>query len=117
MSAEETAEKEIKKKKSPAEKRKEHLLKIKRSLVACIMGVVTGVISFLLISPSDIIGFQSYTVLGLLIMFAGIVVQRHLFMFANLKPGSLGAKDWLFQGFMTFAFWFITWTILLTSAT
>jgi hypothetical protein len=27
----------------------------------------------------------------------------------------LGGKDWLYQGFMTFAFWFMTWTILLTS--
>jgi hypothetical protein len=117
MSAEETGEKETKRKKTPAEKQKEHLLKIKRSLLACIMGLVTGVISFLVISPSDIVGFQSYTVFGLLVMFAGIVIQRHLFVFAHLEPGTLGKKDWLYQGFITFAFWFITWTILLTSAT
>ena len=117
MSAEETTEKETKKKKTPAEKAKEHLLKIKRSLTACIMGIVTGVISFLVTSPSQVIGFQAYTFLGLLIMFAGIVVQRHIFMFMHLEPENLGKKDWLFQGFMTFAFWFITWTILLTGAT
>jgi heme/copper-type cytochrome/quinol oxidase subunit 4 len=117
MSAEEPAEKETRRKKSPAEKRKEHLLKIKRSLTGCIMGIVTGVISFLVVGPSDIIGLQSYTVLAFIIMVAGIVVQRHIFMFAHLEPGSLGWKDWLYQGFMTFAFWFITWTILLTGAT
>jgi PKD repeat protein len=27
----------------------------------------------------------------------------------------LGAKDWIYQGFMTFAFWFMTWTILLSA--
>jgi hypothetical protein len=113
--AEEIPEKETKKKKSPAEKRKEHLLKIKRSLVGCLMGVITGVISYLVVSPTEIVGFNSYTFLGLIIMIAGIVVQRHIFMFARLEPGSLGAKDWLYQGFMTFAFWFITWTILLTA--
>jgi hypothetical protein len=114
--AEEAPEKETKKKKTPAEKRQEHLLKIKRSLVGCLMGVITGVISYLVVSPVEIVGFNSYTFLGLIIMIAGIVVQRHIFMFAKLEPGNLGAKDWLYQGFMTFAFWFITWTILLTAA-
>jgi len=29
----------------------------------------------------------------------------------------LTAKDWLFQGFMTFSLWFISWTILLSTTT
>lgn len=116
MSAEETGEKETRKRKTPAEKQKEHLLKIKRSLVACLAGMVTGIISFLAIPSMEIVGFNSYTALGLLIMMAGIVVQRHIFMFTKLEPESLGKKDWVYQGFMTFAFWFITWTILLSSA-
>jgi hypothetical protein len=29
----------------------------------------------------------------------------------------LGAKDWFYQGFMTFAFWFMSWTILLSTMT
>lgn len=116
MSAEETGEKETRKRKTPAEKQKEHLLKIKRSLVACLAGMVTGIISFLVIPTTEITGFQAYTALGLLIMLAGIVVQRHIFMFTKLEPESLGKKDWLYQGFMTFAFWFITWTVLLTGS-
>lgn len=116
MSADETGEKEARKRKTPAEKQKEHLLKIKRSLVACLAGMVTGIISFLVIPPAEIVGFNSYTALGLLIMLAGIVVQRHIFMFTKLEPESLGKKDWLYQGFMTFAFWFITWTVLLTGS-
>jgi hypothetical protein len=116
MSAEETGEKETRKRKTPAEKQKEHLLKIKRSLVACLAGMVTGIISFLAIPSMEIVGFNSYTALGLLIMMAGIVVQRHIFMFTKLEPESLGKKDWVYQGFMTFAFWFITWTVLLTGS-
>jgi hypothetical protein len=27
----------------------------------------------------------------------------------------LTGKDWFYQSFMTFALWFITWTILLTT--
>jgi hypothetical protein len=80
------------------------------------MGIITGVISYLAIDSSQILGFQSYTILALLIMITGVVVQKHLFMLMHLSPSSLGKKDWFYQGFMTFAFWFITWTILLTSA-
>jgi len=42
-------------------------------------------------------------------------VQKHIFMLMHLFLKPLGFKDWFYQGFMTFAFWFITWTILLTS--
>jgi hypothetical protein len=101
MSAEETGEKETRKRKTPAEKQKEHLLKIKRSLVACLAGMVTGIISFLAIPSMEIVGFNSYTALGLLIMMAGIVVQRHIFMFTKLEPESLGKKDWVYQVLLT----------------
>lgn len=102
------------KKKTREEKQKEHLGRIEKTLIACVLGIGTGIISFLVISPSQIEGFQSYTILALLIMIAGIVVQRHIFMLFRLGSQKLGAKDWLYQGFMTFAFWFITWTLLLT---
>jgi PKD repeat protein len=32
----------------------------------------------------------------------------------GMDTGKLGGKDWFYQGFMTFAFWLMTWTILLT---
>ncbi|HOW34588.1 MAG TPA: hypothetical protein PLN32_09065 [Methanoregulaceae archaeon] len=116
MSADEVKEKEeLPKKLSPEEKRQENSRKIKRTLIATALGIITGVISYLAIDSSQILGFQSYTILALLIMFAGIVVQKHIFMLMHLFSKPLGFKDWFYQGFMTFAFWFITWTILLTS--
>jgi len=44
-----------------------------------------------------------------------VVVQKYIFMLMHLSPTPLNKKDWFYQGFMTFAFWFITWTLLLTS--
>lgn len=118
MSAEEKEEKQdIPRKKTSEEKSAEHLQRIQRSLVACVLGIITGAISYLVIDPSLVLGFQSYTLLGLLIMAAGVVVQRHIFMALRLGPAALGKKDWFYQGFMTFAFWFITWTLLLTGTT
>lgn len=117
MSAEEPEEtQDLPRKKTPEEKSAEHLQRIKRSIIACVMGIITGVICYLLIDPSQILGLQSYTFLALVIMAAGVVVQRHIFMAFRLGPAALGKKDWFYQGFMTFAFWFITWTLLLTGA-
>jgi hypothetical protein len=100
-----------------AEKQRDHVNRIKRTLVGSLLGILTGVISFLVIPPGDIIGLQSYTILALFIMLAGVVVQRHIFVLLKITTPKLGKKDWLFQGFMTFAFWFISWTLLLTAYT
>ena len=100
-----------------AEKQRDHVNRIKRTLVGCLLGILTGVISFLVIGPENILGLQSYTILALFIMLAGVVVQRHIFVLLKITTPKLGKKDWLYQGFMTFAFWFISWTLLLTAYT
>jgi hypothetical protein len=116
MSGDEVQEVPVPKKKlSPQDKQREHLAKVHRTMIACGMGILTGVISFFAIDRSNITGFTSYTTLALLIMVAGIVVQKHIFLIARMAPVPLNGKDWFFQGFMTFAFWFVTWTILLTA--
>lgn len=105
---------EAPRKKTREQKQREHLIRIEQTLVACALGIITGIISFLVITPSQILGLQNYTLLALLIMIAGIVVQRHIFMLLRLDSDKMGFKNWFYQGFMTFAFWFITWTLLLT---
>jgi len=50
-----------------------------------------------------------------MLMIAGIVDQKHIFILMHMNTEKLGAKDWFYQGFMTFAFWFMSWTILLTA--
>ncbi len=97
-----------------SEKQRLHLIHIKRTLLACFLGIVVGLISFVA-AGANITGLSDYTLLGLLLMFAAIVIQRHILLFAKLDSPKLGAKGWLFQGFMTFAFWFITWTLFLTA--
>ena len=108
---------ETPRKKTREEKQAEHLARIYKTLIASIIGIVTGVVSYILVEPRFVAGIQAYTVLAFLIMLAGIVVQRHIFILLKLGAHPMGAKDWLYQGFMTFAFWFIAWTILLTQGT
>lgn len=118
MSADEVTEKEdIPRRKTPREKSRENIVRIKRSGIASAMGIITGVISYFAVDASQILGIQVYTLFAFLIMAAGVVIQKHIFTILKLDPDSLGWKGWFYQGFMTFAFWFITWTILLTSST
>lgn len=117
MSGEETQEKPVlqKKPKTKGEKQADHIVRIKRSLVASLMGIGTGALSFSLGGIPDATGLQKDGFLGIMLMLAGIVLQKHIFVLMGIDTDKLGAKDWFYQGFMTFAFWFMTWTILLTT--
>jgi hypothetical protein len=114
MSEQTAGEKPVpgKKPRTRADKQAEHIKRIKRTLTASIIGILAGVLSYYIgISyPKD------SGLLALMIMLAGVVVQKHLFILMGMETAKLGWKDWLYQGFMTFAFWFMTWTILLTAA-
>jgi heme/copper-type cytochrome/quinol oxidase subunit 4 len=99
------------KQKTKLEKQADHIDRIKRTITATLIGVFVGILSFYL--------QQSVTsdtgLLAFMLMLAGVVVQRHIFMLMHLDTSKLGAKDWFFQGFMTFAFWLMSWTILLST--
>ncbi|MDP3563765.1 MAG: hypothetical protein Q8R70_04680 [Methanoregula sp.] len=102
---------QTKKLKTKADKQAEHIDRIKRTLAASLIGIFVGGLSYYItISYSTDSGL-----LALMLMIAGIVVQKHLFMLLGMDTGKLGAKDWFYQSFMTFAFWFMSWTILLTA--
>ena len=116
MSEEVSGEKPVqtKKVKTKADKQAEHIARIKRTLTASLMGIGTGAISFSLGGIPDAAGLQKDGFLGFMLMLAGIVLQKHIFILMGMDTGRLGWKDWFYQGFITFAFWFLTWTILLT---
>ncbi len=104
-----------KKQKTKADKQAEHIARIKRTLIASLLGILTGVLSYWSGGIPTATGLQENGFLAFMLMLAGIVVQKHIFKLLGMDTSKLGAKDWFYQGFMTFAFWFMTWTILLTS--
>ena len=105
-----------KKVRTKAEKQAEHIARIKRTLVASLIGIGTGAISFYLGGIPDAAGLQKDGFLGIMLMLAGIVIQKHIFILMGMETGKLGTKDWFYQGFITFAFWFMAWAILLTGS-
>jgi heme/copper-type cytochrome/quinol oxidase subunit 4 len=104
-----------KKEKTKAEKQAEHVARIKRTLAASLIGIIAGILSYWSGGIPNAAGVQANGFLAFMLMLAGVVLQKHLFIFMGMDTSKLGAKDWFYQGFMTFAFWFMTWTILLTS--
>jgi len=77
------------------------------------MGIFVGVLSYYLqISVKGDIGLLAFV-----LMIAGVVIQRHIFILMHVDTSKLGGKDWFYQGFMTFAFWYMSWTILLSTMT
>ncbi|ABS55849.1 hypothetical protein Mboo_1331 [Methanoregula boonei 6A8] len=100
-----------KKKKTKLEKQAEHIVRIKKTLVACIAGIFVGILSwYLQVTVKNDIGLLAF-----MLMVAAIVLQRHIFILLKIDSTKMGAKDWFYQAFMTFAFWFLSWTILLTT--
>jgi hypothetical protein len=111
------AEAETTRPRTRAEKQVEHRSRIKRTLVACFMGILTGALSFYLSgTPDPATGLQANNIIGLLLLAAGVVFQKHVFMLLGVDYLELTGKDWFYQSFMTFALWFMTWTLLLTTA-
>lgn len=99
------------KKKTKLEKQVEHIVRIKKTLVACIAGILVGVLSwYLQVTVKNDIGLLAF-----MLMVAAIVLQRHIFILLRIDSAKMGAKDWFYQAFMTFAFWFLAWSILLST--
>lgn len=108
---------EMGKQRLSSEKQKDHIRRIVRTLIACFLGMITGYISFIVGGTPDANFIQPNLLLEILILMAGIVIQKHVMLLLRIDPSKLGGKDWFYQSFMTFALWFITLTILLTTTT
>jgi len=96
-----------------AERRVAHLRGVTVTALACLAGVVAAVVSATVADgPTD--------TLGVYVLAAAVVVQfpvhRVLEMAGmDLDVDDFGPKDYLYVAFMTFALWFVCWTILLTT--
>jgi hypothetical protein len=96
-------------KKSPAkidqkqeqEKQAKHVEGIKKTLLSSLLGIAGGVFSYYL---------PAY---GILILLVVVYAQRLVLPRIKIDTKEYRFTDWFFVVFMTFAFWFVSWTILL----
>ena len=119
MSDDERSEKDIEPEIAPGpqEKFQAHRERILRTVVACFMGILAGTLSFTLAGQMDLVSrIQPNALLGWLILLAFIVFQKYVFIAIRIDFTALTAKDWFYQAFMTLSLWFISWTLLLSTA-
>lgn len=100
-----------------ARKKSEHVNRVIRTAIACVLGMLAGLASFYLAGSMDpVTGVQPMPVIGLLVLVLAIVIQKTIFMVLRFDVSKLGKKDWFYQGFMTFATWFLSWTMMLSTS-
>jgi hypothetical protein len=76
--------------------------------LATFLGMAMGVASAIVASgPNDIVG------VGLLAL--AVVVQFPIYEGVGIDTSDFGTKDRLYVLFMTFVFWFVSWSVILTT--
>ncbi len=108
-------------KETPEEKRlrkkASHVERVIRTAIACGLGMAAGIVSFYLAgTPDAATGIQPTPVVGFLVLLVAIVIQKSIFMLIKIDTSKLGKKDWFYQGFMTFATWYLSWTLMLSTS-
>ncbi|MGB8310797.1 MAG: hypothetical protein WCE81_02900 [Halobacteriota archaeon] len=96
-------------KKQEDQKILQHVEGIKKTVMASLFGIVGGIISYYL-------NVANYGItVGVLILIILIYLQRQALPAIGIDIKEFRSNDWLYLGFMTFAFWFVSWTILLST--
>jgi len=92
------------------ERRAAHRRSLKVTALASLAGVVAGLLSPLVTSgPTD--------TMGVTIAAVAVLVSLGVMRLVGVDVEEFSTKDHLYVAFMTFALWFVTWTILLTTGT
>ena len=81
--------------------------------ICCLAGIAAGVVSAAYVGTDPVDAASTMTVL---VMGAFVVVQYPIYSVVGVDLADFGVKDNLYVTFMTFTLWFISYTVLLTSA-
>jgi len=88
-----------------------HIRGVKMVLVTSMLGALAGFLSSPFFLSSHNANF-SFLVLAI-----AIYAQKYVFPPLGIDSSKFGWKDWFFLSFMTFCYWFMTWTIILNGPT
>ena len=90
----------------------DHVRGVTVTTLACLAGVAAAVVSAAVVGtdPAD-----ASNQLSLLVVAAAILVQYPLLYIAGVDVSEFGIKDNLYVAFMTFALWFLTYAVALTT--
>jgi hypothetical protein len=85
-----------------------HIRGITVTTLASVVGILAAVASTAIASgPKDNV--------GLYLLVGAIIVQLPVLRLLGIEVNDFSTKDYLYIGFMTFAMWFIAYSVLLTA--
>ena len=76
--------------------------------LSCLLGIVAAYVSEYVLQADPTATVALYVLVG------AILVQFPVLQLAGFDLDDFSTKDYIFDAFMTFSLWFVTWTILLT---
>ncbi|GAB6879720.1 hypothetical protein JCM17823_19940 [Halorubrum gandharaense] len=88
-----------------------HTRSVVVTTICCLAGIAAGVVSAAYVGTTPEAAGETTAVLVM-----GVFVLAQYPIYKVIGVGDFGVKDNLFVAFLTFTLWFISYTILLTSA-
>lgn len=85
-----------------------HIRGVLVTTLAALAGIIAGGLASVFASGPD-------DPIGVVILGAAILIQFPILRVIRIEVETFGPKDYLFIAFITFSFWFIAWTILLST--
>lgn len=92
------------------DRREGHIRGLTVTTIATVLGIGAGVGAAALASGAK-------DMIGVYVLLAAVAVQFPLLRLVGIDVGDFSPKDYLYVVFMTFALWFVTWTIFLSTGT
>jgi len=89
----------------------DHVRGVTVTTLACLAGVVATVVSTMVFSDPSSVGVTTQ----LAVVAALVVVQQPILYAIGVDVGEFGIKDNLYIAFMTFALWFLSYTVVLST--
>ena len=109
-SVETPEKKNLIKERTPEEKQKEHRDGIIKTIVASVLGILAGVLTFKLYGIGE--DRIWYAVLMIIIALT-YYIQKLIYPQFKIDTKEFKAKDWFYVEFMVIDFFLVTWTLLL----
>jgi hypothetical protein len=100
----------IVKPKSAAERRKDRIDGIIKTVYPSILGTAAGFACYY--TPEAIAPYPWHFVMLSIILLTSLI-QKYTYTFLNIDATSFKTKDWFYVEFMVVDLWLVTWTLLL----
>jgi hypothetical protein len=96
--------------KSAAERRKDRIDGIIKTVYPSVLGTVAGFACYYTGAALDRYPWHFVMLSVILLTY---VIQKYTYTFLNIDAASFKTKDWFYGEFMVVDFWLVTWTLLL----